>query len=137
MSAEIHKPKPKTCDECDGRCCKYVAIEIDVPETLEDFEDIKWYVCHENVQVYVEEDGSWNVEFLTPCRHLDENDKCTYYKKRPQICREYNQEECTFHNEYNKIFSFKKIQDVEDYIEKIFKKGLHQIPSDEESENED
>ncbi len=122
----------KTCNECDGKCCKYVAIEIDVPETLEDFENIKWYVCHENVHVYVEEDGSWNIEFITPCRHLDENNRCTYYKKRPTICREYNQEECHFHNGYVEIFSFRKIQDVEEYIEKVFNKGLHKIPDEEE-----
>ena len=127
------KENIKTCDNCKAECCRYVAIEIDTPETLDDFEDIKWYVCHENVHVYVEEDGTWNVEFITPCRHLDENNRCTYYKKRPKICREYNQNECTFHNDYNELFSFRKIQDVEEYIEKIFKKGLHKIPTEEES----
>jgi uncharacterized protein len=131
------KKEIKTCENCDAQCCKYVAIEIDVPETLEDFENIKWYVCHENVHVYVEDDGSWNVEFITPCRHLSQENRCTYYKNRPEICKEYNQEECTFHNDYTEIFSFRKIQDVEDYIEKIFKKGLHAITKDNQEESEE
>jgi len=129
-------PDNKTCENCKGDCCRYVAIEIDTPESLKDFEDIKWYVMHKNVQVYIEEDGTWNIEFLTPCEHLDENNLCIAYEKRPEICRKYMHDECTFHNEYNEIFSFKTLEDVERYIEKIFKKGLHKIPEEEgEDEN--
>ena len=89
-----------TCDECPVLCCKYVAMEIDTPENLEDFEDIKWYTAHKNVNVYVEEDGTWNVEFLTPCEHLSDNGRCMIYENRPSICREYEQDECTFYNKY-------------------------------------
>jgi len=132
----MKNPTSKTCDGCKGDCCKYVAMEIDTPEDLEDFEYIKWYVMHKNVQVYVEEDGTWNIEFLTPCEHLDENNLCTLYEKRPKICKEYAHDECTFHNEYNEVFSLKKLEDVENYIEKIFKKGLHKIPEEEEEGEE-
>jgi Fe-S-cluster containining protein len=123
-----------TCDSCDAECCKYVAIEIDTPENLEDFENIRWYVAHKNVHVYVEEDGTWNVEFLTPCEHLSKNNRCMIREKRPQICREYHQGECTFHNDYKEVFSFGSIEDVDKYIEEIFKKELHVIP-EEEDEN--
>ena len=121
-----------TCDECDGKCCKYVITEIDCPEGLEDFEDIKWYVCHENVYVYVEEDGTWNLEFITPCKFLGEKNKCLIYDKRPRICREFSQDECPFHNTYKELFRFEKPEDVEKYVENIFKKGLHVIPEDED-----
>lgn len=121
----------KTCEGCNGKCCRYVAIEIDCPEDLEDFENIKWYVCHKNTNVYVEEDGTWNLEFLTPCEFLDENSKCTIYERRPKICREFNTDECPHYNNYKELFSFKRIEDVEEYIEKIFKKGLHKVPEEE------
>ena len=132
----------KNCKSCDGACCKYVAMEVDCPENLEDFENIKWYVIHENVQVYVEEDGTWNVEFLTPCKYLMEDRKCSIHEvfaensevKRPKICRDFTTEECPHHNEYKELFSFKSIQDVEEYIEKIFKKGLHKIPEDDDED---
>jgi uncharacterized protein len=58
----------KSCEGCDGKCCKYVITELDIPEKEEDFDDIKWYVCHENVFVFIEEDGTWNLEFVTPCK---------------------------------------------------------------------
>ena len=109
-----------TCENCKGNCCKYVAIEIDTPETKEDFEDIKWYVVHKNVQVYVDEENIWHIEFLTPCEHLGEKNKCKIYNKRPTICREYNHDECTFHNEYEEKHSFKTIEDVEEYVKENF-----------------
>ena len=125
------------CSKCDGKCCKYVALEIDTPEDLEDFENIKWYVVHKNVNIYVEEDGIWNLEFITPCEYLGENNLCKIYNRRPDICRDYNQEECTFHNDYNEKYSFKKIEDVEKYIEEVYKKGLHIIPDDEDYDEDD
>lgn len=128
---ENENNKILNCDNCEAQCCKYVAIEIDAPESLEDFENIRWYVAHKNIHVYVEEDGTWNVEFLTPCEHLGENNRCMAYERRPQICREYHQGECTFHNEYEETFSFQSIEDVDKYIEEVFKKGLHVVPDEE------
>lgn len=127
---KTEEEKIKSCEGCDGKCCRYVAMEIDTPETLEDFENIKWYVCHKNVYVYVEEDGTWNIEFESRCKFLDENNLCSIYKNRPKICREYSQDECPFHNEYKEIFRFESIEDVDNYIKKIFNKGLHVIPDE-------
>ena len=123
--------KNEECKNC-GKCCKYVAIQIDCPEDLEDFENIKWYVIHKNVNVFVNEDDEWYIEFLTECEFLGENNKCMNYENRPTICRKYDADTCLFNNEdYNEKFTFKKIEDVENYIENIFKKSLHEV-SDEE-----
>ncbi len=110
------------CKNCEGKCCKYVVLEIDTPESLEDFENIKWYVAHENVNVFVDEENCWNIEFLTPCKHLGKNSECLVYETRPKICREYSQDECPFYNEYKEKYSFSCIEDVEKYIEEVFKK---------------
>lgn len=106
------------CKDCDARCCKHVALEIDTPEDKEDFENIKWYVCHKNVNVFVE-DGSWYIEFLTPCEQLGEENKCKIYEKRPKICRAYSEEECVFEG-YTEDLIFHNIEDVEKYVKEKF-----------------
>ena len=124
----------KTCEGCNADCCRYVALEIDCPEDLDDFENIKWYVSHEKVVVYVEEDGVWTVLFETPCKYLGKNNLCENYEKRPKICKDYAHDECTFHNqaEYKELYTFRTIEEVEKYIEEIFKKGKHIFPAEDE-----
>ena len=127
----------KDCSTCDGACCKHVAIEIDTPEELEDFENIKWYVCHKNINVYVDENYLWHIEMLTSCEFLGENHLCKIYEKRPEICREYSQEECPFHNDYEEKYTFHNLEELESYIENVFKKGNHIINNEDEDENQD
>lgn len=110
----------KDCSKCDGKCCKYVVVEIDKPEDIDDFENIKWFVSHQNVNVFVDE-GEWFLEFLTPCKYLNEKNLCTNYEKRPQICRDYHVGECTFHNNYSQDHTFSSPKDVEDYIQNVWK----------------
>jgi hypothetical protein len=112
----------KTCEGCEGMCCRYVALEIDAPEDLEDFENIKWYVAHKNVIVFVDEDDEWYVEFSTPCEFIGEDNLCKIYDKRPKICRKYNHDQCLFHNDdYSEKHTFRTIEDVEKYIKENFK----------------
>jgi Fe-S-cluster containining protein len=106
----------KTCNDCNGMCCKHVAIEIDTPETKEDFENIRWFVAHKNVKVYIDEDDLWHVEFSTPCEFFGENNQCKIYDKRPAICREYSQEECLFHNPYAEKYTFNSLDEIDDYM---------------------
>jgi len=112
----------KDCSTCKGNCCRYVVIEIDKPKKLKDFEYIKWYVCHKNVNVFVEEDGLWNLEFITPCEYLDKNNRCKIYDKRPQICRDFTVKECPHHNFYEEKYTFTCLKELEDYIENVWKK---------------
>jgi Fe-S-cluster containining protein len=111
----------KSCDKCKGMCCKYVAMEIDTPKTKKDFENIKWFVCHKNVNVFVDKENKWNIEFLTPCEFLGKNNLCLAYKRRPKICRDYSQEECLFFNDYKEKHTFNCLKDVEDFVKKKFK----------------
>lgn len=133
----------KDCSSCNAACCKYVAMEIDVPEDLDDFENIKWYVAHENVSVFVEEDYTWNLEFVTPCIYLKDN-LCSIHEdfvsnpsvSRPKICREFSVEQCPYHNDYIEKYRFSSISDVENYIKEVFEKDEHVVPTEEDSVDE-
>lgn len=82
------------CQKCDGKCCRYFALPIDTPEDWDDFDDIRWYLCHENVSVFVE-DGDWYLNVKNNCRYLSEKDyRCCNYNLRPRICRKYDTGNC-------------------------------------------
>ncbi len=109
----------KTCSECDQECCKSVIVEIDEPKTRGDWEDIKWQVAHRNVQVILDNDDDWCIEFLTPCEMMDENGKCRIYEKRPKMCMSHDPESCVINGEgdyYQVVLSC--IEDVEEYLRK-------------------
>jgi Fe-S-cluster containining protein len=81
---------------CD-HCCRYVSLEIDKPRTKRDFDNIRWYLLHKNISVMVDWEGSWLIQFDTPCEWLVDG-QCTHYSLRPEICREYDPAECERYN---------------------------------------
>jgi len=115
-------PAGKDCSSCNGACCRYVIVEIDKPEKLEDFEEIKWYVSHKNINVFVDEEDDWDIEFITPCEFLGENNLCQIYEKRPKICREFSVNDCPHHNEYIEKHTFTNLEELENFIKNVWKK---------------
>lgn len=87
----------KLCDNCDA-CCRYIATEIDKPTTIEEIQNIFWFLIHENVGVYIGFDNKWYLEFQTPCKKL-KNKMCADYANRPQVCRDYKQKDCPKYNQ--------------------------------------
>ena len=97
------------CEKCGGSCCNYVAIEIDKPTTKQNCDHIRWYLLHKDVNVFIDHDKNWFVEFRTPCEKQNPSDyKCTIYSKRPKICRDHgnDDESCEYYDSpYFKYFS--------------------------------
>ena len=88
--------KKSLCTKCTGLCCRYFAHPIDTPTDWDDFDDIRWYLAHEDTTVFVE-DGDWYLNVKNKCRHLSESDyKCMIYDKRPKICRSYTDDTCDY-----------------------------------------
>jgi len=85
-------PEGNPCEGCD-HCCRYVALPIRRPRTRRDFEEIRWYVLHENVSVYIDWEGDWGIQFHTSCRWLEDG-RCTHYALRPHICSDYDPADC-------------------------------------------
>ena len=83
------------CRKCGAKCCKYFCFEIDAPDDVDEFEDIRWYLCHEGVSVHIDK-GDWFISIDNRCKMLDENDQCTCYEDRPLICRKYDLGNCDY-----------------------------------------
>ncbi|MBW3004802.1 YkgJ family cysteine cluster protein [Candidatus Woesearchaeota archaeon] len=122
-------PDSNPCKGCPALCCKFVAVELDEPESEKDWDEIKWMLCHENITVYKDNDGDWLVEFATNCRMLDEKNHCKIYDKRPKLCREHDPESCVTHGEGDvHIILFEKPEDVDEYRELLKKGPVEKFP---------
>jgi uncharacterized protein len=87
-------PRPLVeCTEC-ARCCRYLGVGINAPTTPRLATDVLWYLYHERVSVYRDEQGEWSVLFETRCRNLRDDLRCDVYAERPHICRSFDNREC-------------------------------------------
>lgn len=120
MTKAIAKTKAKVtvaCTKCTGLCCRYFALPLDNPDEWKDYDDIRWYLCHENTSVFVE-DGQWYLNVNNKCRHLsDENHRCQMYETRPKICRGYNTDTCDLSgHDYGYELHFTSDKQMEEYM---------------------
>ena len=84
------------CDRCTALCCRYFALEIDTPTTPEEYDNLRWYLAHEGVHAFIEEE-KWYLSIQTKCQYLEADSKCGIYEDRPQICRDYSTDNCDFY----------------------------------------
>lgn len=111
------------CEHCPAACCRHIALPLDKPVGKRDYDDIRWYIMHENVSIFVEE-GDWYVQFQTRCRNLGADNLCRIYETRPDICREYEPGSCDYAGSsytYDHLFTHPK-QVEEYYYEKTGKR---------------
>lgn len=120
--------KKSLCDKCTGLCCKYLALPIETPEDWDDYDDIRWYLVHEDITVFVEDDD-WYININNKCKHLSEKKhRCEIYDIRPKICRGYDSDSCDFtSDEYNYELYFKDDSQMVEYMkikfgDKVFDK---------------
>jgi len=81
--------------ECKGRCCRYITIQISAPRDKIDMEEIRWFLAHRDISVYVVS-RRWNVEVRNRCKYLNSRNLCDIYEKRPEICSLYDFESCEY-----------------------------------------
>lgn len=110
------------CDKCAALCCRYFALQIDNPKTAREYDNIRWYLMHENVVVYIQK-GDWYVAVLSRCKNLRSDNLCGIYETRPKICREYTTDNCDYHGgEYDFEILFTSPEELEDYARTKLKK---------------
>jgi uncharacterized protein len=111
------------CDRCAGLCCRYFALQIDNPKTARHYDDIRWYLMHENVVVYIE-NKKWFVGILNKCKNLAADNRCGIYHTRPRICRGYSTDNCDYHGaEYGFEVLFTSAEQLEAYARTKLKKS--------------
>ena len=112
--------KKVLCEKCSGVCCRYFALPIDKPKERGDFDDIRWYLCHKDVSVFVE-DGDWYLNIKNKCRHLGKENRCAIYKNRPRICRGYKTSDCDLTDgSYEYSLHFTNDRQIDEYMKVKF-----------------
>ncbi len=116
------------CDRCPGLCCRYFALPIETPEDKQDYDDIRWYLCHEGITVFVE-DGDWYINIKNKCGYLTDDYKCTIYNRRPKICRIYTTKVCDYvEGQYDYELHFTSDKQMEEYIKIKFGNNIKPNP---------
>lgn len=111
------------CDKCSALCCRYFALPLDNPKTARDYDNIRWYLCHENVVVFIEK-KQWYIGILNRCKHLDSTNRCGIYETRPHICRKYSTDNCDYHGgDYDFDVLFTSAEQLHQYALKKLKKA--------------
>lgn len=98
-------PEANLCEHCTAKCCRYFALPIETPTERNDFENIRWYMLHGRVSVFVDE-GTWFLMVHNACDQLLEDGRCGVYETRPEICREYSTDNCEYDGDgiYDQFF---------------------------------
>ena len=112
------------CNHCEAKCCRYFALPIDDPTTLQDWEFVRWYLLHGGATVFKEE-ANWYLLVHTECKHLQADNRCGIYENRPLICREYTTENCEYDDDWLYDQYLETAEQVADYAEVVLprKKG--------------
>lgn len=107
------------CDTCAALCCRYIILPLDKPEEDDDFDTIKFYILHENIEVYIDTEDAWNILVITKCKNLTDESTCRDYENRPDMCRHYDNSCCSLdiylHKPTDVKFLFRTVEDLESY----------------------
>ena len=98
-----------------------MAIEIDEPTTAYECDQVKWYLLHEGVAVFIDHEDDWCIEFNAKCSQLGDNNLCKDYFNRPDICSDHGtDEDCEFigQSELPYKIRFETAKEFDDYMKK-------------------
>ncbi len=112
-------PKGKVlCEYCTAKCCRYFALPIEVPDTFEELEYLRWFMLHDRASVF-KEDDDWYLLVHTKCKHLKDDNMCGIYDTRPEICRAYTTDNCEYEEDWTYEFYLETAEQVGDYTEAV------------------
>ncbi len=87
-------PDPSdVCPPC-GKCCRYVAVGIDPPDSVKRVSTLLWMLYHRGLTAYESHEGDWFLLVPAACGNLRPDGLCGIYEARPLICREYDVHGC-------------------------------------------
>lgn len=103
--------------DCRGRCCRYITIEVKTPRARRDWDEMRWWLAHEGVIVSKEEDG-WNVHVETRCGNLRADNACAIYPHHMDTCESYDAATCEFTGPLEYELELRTELDLARYIER-------------------
>ena len=107
------------CGKCKGLCCRYYTVSLDEPDDADDFDEIRWFLAHQDCYVYVDE-GEWHLNVIAKCRFLNASGRCLIYEHRPDVCRDFgHEEECEWTGELEFDRVFRTIPELEAYAKEV------------------
>jgi hypothetical protein len=104
---------------CAGcvRCCTYVAVEVDSPDTPWQYDQYVWLLYHKNIWMYVEKGNHWYVQFETVCDKLSPQGQCMVHGEHPVLCKQYDARSCERRGELSDVIArFKDGHDLVRWI---------------------
>ncbi len=112
MARTVRKPVPRhqiplgesVCSYCIAKCCRYFSLPIKTPVTWDDYDEMRWFLAHGETIIYLEK-GTWYLLVLAKCQYLLPDNRCAIYETRPQICRDYESDNC----EYDEGWKFERV----------------------------
>ena len=113
------RPGQCLCDFCVAKCCRYFALQLDTPEKRSDFDTFYWFLLHERTSIFVEE-KAWYLQVHTPCRELQDDNRCGIYETRPKICRSYSTVDCEYNDDWVYDLFFETPEQLAEYVEARF-----------------
>ncbi|MBI5814325.1 MAG: YkgJ family cysteine cluster protein [Nitrospinae bacterium] len=84
-----------TCEGCPALCCYGVEHSIPPPRTKTEEDDLVWQLHFTNTRFFIRS-RRWYMIVHGGCRYLNENNRCTIYARRPDVCREHNPPDCEY-----------------------------------------
>ena len=122
------KPGEVLCQYCTARCCSYFALPMETPTERADFENIRWFMLHGNVTVFVDS-GTWYLCVHNKCDYLRPDNMCGIYETRPQICRDYSTDKCEYDNDGVYDQFFETPDQIQEYADAILPPSHPNCPS--------
>lgn len=105
----------KSCSDCPAMCCHDLTIDIKKPRTRYDIDVLKWKLNYENIGIYVR-NRRWHMIVKSKCQFLGEDNMCTIYEKRDDICKSHMPPNCERFGEwYDRMFTHP--DDLEAYLQ--------------------
>jgi Fe-S-cluster containining protein len=102
------------CAKCPAACCHDLTIDIKKPRTIGEIEELKWKLNYETVAVYVR-NRRWHLLVKGRCRYLGDDDLCTIYEQRDEVCREHNPPHCEWYDDWYD-FMFTDPEELDAYL---------------------
>ena len=111
-------PGAQLCDHCVAKCCHYVALPIATPKSKTDFDQYRWFMLHKGVALFIDK-REWHLLVFTTCEHLQSDHRCGIYETRPQICRDYQTDDCEFDDSWVYDGLFERAPQLEEYYDAV------------------